>query len=557
MIFNLFLSLSLFSTPSYFEFLDYPQAGGRAGDSFYLYVVARKANGETDTSYNGRALLKTSLDGLWPWSYIYPPLLNFERGEVRCKAVVKIAQESLSIIAVDGIIRGETPRIIFSPNFPKKLLLTCPGETLLPGSPSGRYYSPQPQTAGEEFWGKVYLVDENFNVVRMRFDTVSLSTSDSFATLPSPVFLINGTARFNFLPRAKGLRFISAFDLSDTTILPCTSSLFLVRANTYSRLLLLLPGEDYQLGDTTSSPWLTPGKRGRALPQFVCDSFPVRIVCCDSFYNPTTGEDTVYLLSDFSFGYNPAPLGIRDSGRASVSFHFAGENQNLWAVSKKGLTTYRSFLTILPKASYLFVNYSDTILAGWESEINVLVLDRAGEAIPYKPVSFKVVKGHGKMLDSLILTDSLGWGKARFCLPIADLKDSISERDSILIRVDTIDTVIGIWVEVYDNEVMRGEIVAIPNPFGNLNQPTTKIIYHLRDNIDTKILIYDPFGNPIYKKRIKGGEMGARRGVNVVNWDGRDDKGNKVASGIYYVRVVSIAHTGRVFDKGYRIGVVW
>ncbi|MEO0098493.1 MAG: hypothetical protein ABIK99_00145 [candidate division WOR-3 bacterium] len=557
MIFNLLSIFFLFSQTAYFDFLEYPQTGGIAGDSFYIYVVARKANGEVDTSYNGRALLKTSLDGLWPWSYIYPPLLNFYRGEIRCKAVVTIADESLRILVEDGLIRGQTAKIIFSPNEPKKLLLICPGETLLPGSPLGKHYSPQPQTAGLSFTGKVYLVDKNFNVVKNRFDTVGLFSSDSFASYPSTISLSEGWANFPFLPRSQGSRFITAWDLSDITIRSDTSSQFLVRPNFYSRLLLLLPGEDFQFGDTTTLAWQTPGKRGKPIPQYVSDSFLVRVVGCDSFYNPTAAQDTVYLLSDFSFSYHPQPIVLNDSGKAKVAFYFAGENQNLWAVSKRGLETYRSFLNIIPKAVYLFVNHADTILAGWPTEISVLVLDGASVPIPYKRVEFKVIKGKGEMLDSVIVTDSLGWGKARFIVPIPNLKDSVSERDSILIRADTVDTVIGIWAEVFDNEVMRGEIIAIPNPFGNLNQNFTKIIYHLRDNVDTKILIYDPFGNPIYKRLIKKGEMGARKGVNVVVWDGRDDKGDKVASGIYYVRVVGIAHTGRIFDKGYRIGVVW
>lgn len=553
----LILPILLFSQPAFFDFLDYPQMGSRAGDSFYIYVVARKENGEIDTSYNGRALLKTSLDGLWPWSYIYPPLLNFYRGEIRSKAVVTIADESLSILVEDGLIRGQTPRILFSPNEPKKLILIVPGETLLPGSPSGKHYSPQPQTAGIPFIGKVSLVDKCFNVVKTRSDTILLSSSDSFASYPSSLPLINGKTTFPFLPRTMGLRFITASDLSDGSILSDISSGFLVRANVYSRLLLLLPGEDFQFGDTTTPTWLNPGKRGKPEPQFVSDSFLVRVFCCDSFYNLTTGEDTVFLCSDFSFSYNPAPIPIRDSGSAAVVFHFAGENQNIWAVSKKGFETYRSRLNILPKAVYLFVNHADTILAGWPTEISVLVLDGGSEPIPYKRVEFKVLKGNGEMLDSVIITDSLGWGKARFIMPIPNLRDSISERDSILIRADTVERVIGIWVEVFDNEVMRGEIIAIPNPFGSLNQDFTKIIYHLRDNVDTKILIYDPFGNPIYKRTIKKGEMGARRGVNVTTWDGRDEKGNKVASGIYYVRVIGITHTGRIFDNGYRIGVVW
>ncbi len=552
--------LSLFfllAQTNYFEFLDYPQTGGIAGDSFDIYVVAKKANGEIDTSYNGRALLKTSLDGIWPWPYVYPPLLSFQRGEVRSKAVVTLANESLSLVVEDGNIRGNTSRIIFLPNIPKRLLITLPGETLLSGSPQGRHYSPHSQRAGSPFFPKVFIVDKNFNIVNTRFDTLQISASDSFATYPSFLPLFAGREVFSYLPRAKGTTRIFAKDLSDPQISSDTSSPFLVMPGFYSRLLLLLPGEDFRFGDTSSLPWMTPGKKGKPLPQFVQDSFLVRVFCCDSFYNPTNGVDTVYLFSDFSFSYSPAPGSVSDSISFWVKFFLSGENQNIWARSARGFETYRSYVNILPKASYLFVNYPDTILAGWETEIAALVLDAGSSPIPYKRVEFQVIKGHGVMLDSVVLTDSLGWAKAKFILPLSNLRDSVSERDSILIRTDTIDTIIGIWVELYSREVARGEIIAFPNPFGSLNQDWTSIGYFLPIDVDTRILIYDPFGNLVFEEKIPKGSPGAKKGVNKFVWEGKDNKGNRVSSGIYYLRVIGISHTGRVCDKGYTIGVVW
>ncbi len=545
---SILLIFGLFAQTVRFDFLDYPQQGGIAGDSFDLRVVAINARGEIDTSYNSRALLKTSRDGVW--SYIYPPVLSFRSGEVRTRAVVTLA-ESLALIVTDGEITNQTPSLLFSPGFPKRFLIILPGETLFPGSPLGKYPyppSPTPQTAGIPFSVRVYLVDKNFNIVGT-FDTFAIASSDSFAVHPPFSSLIFGRATFQFTPRAKGKRNIVVFSpaFSDT------SSSFDVIPNLYRRLLLLLPGEDFLFGDTASMTWMSPGKRGRALSQFVNDTFRVLVYAVDSFYNPTNGVDSVYLQSDFSFACTPFPAYLEDSAIISVVFHFSGENQNIWAITKSGLATYRSQLSIVPRAESLYIIHWDTIFAGRETDINVAVFDGAGQPIPYKRVDFRVVKGSGQMLDSVILTDSLGWGKARFiCHPA-----NFSERDTIAVKSDTIERRIGIWIEAGAPEVIQGEVIAFPNPFGNLNQDYTNIIYYLPFAVDTKILIYDPFGNPVYSKRIKQGEIGAQKGVNKITWDGRDSQGKKVASGIYYIRVVAIAHTGKVIDKSYTVGVIW
>src|SRR4029434_10328077 len=78
-----------------------------------------------------------------------------------------------------------------------KLQLLVPGETAAPGTASGKTGTPNPQAAGTPFNVTVNTVDDNWNMVNTIADTVSLTSSDSNATLPANAALVSGTRTFS------------------------------------------------------------------------------------------------------------------------------------------------------------------------------------------------------------------------------------------------------------------------------------------------------------------------------------------------------------------------
>ncbi|MGQ9707652.1 MAG: hypothetical protein ACUVUR_02105, partial [bacterium] len=64
-------------------------------------------------------------------------------------------------------------------------------------------------------------------------------------------------------------------------------------------------------------------------------------------------------------------------------------------------------------------------------------------------------------------------------------------------------------------------------------------------------------GNEVVSYKFRQGEPGARAGVNRVRWNGRNQEGRRVASGIYVVQIIGQLHTGTIFKSTYRLGVVW
>jgi len=72
-----------------------------------------------------------------------------------------------------------------------------------------------------------------------------------------------------------------------------------------------------------------------------------------------------------------------------------------------------------------------------------------------------------------------------------------------------------------------------PNPF----VPTTSIAYSLSERASIVVSIFDVAGALV--RRI---EQGARDpGEYAIEWDGRDDLGHRVGSGVYFYRLEGIA----------------
>ena len=68
-----------------------------------------------------------------------------------------------------------------------------------------------------------------------------------------------------------------------------------------------------------------------------------------------------------------------------------------------------------------------------------------------------------------------------------------------------------------------------PNPFN----PETRISYYLPEGCEVKLTVYDILGRRV--KTLCEGYQDA--GMKRVTWDGRDDQGDQLGSGIYFYRL--------------------
>lgn len=546
------LGLLLVAQLNSFEFSEIPSPQ-YAGAPFKLTVIARDPAGGI-YPFNGNALLSTTRDDYW--SYVRPSVITFASGVWTDSITITLA-ESLAIRCTEPTrqISDTSNRFQVLSGPPARLLVILPGEVAAPGSPSGRLpREPDSHTAGDSFSFNVSLTDTWFNPVSLRSDSVYFSTTDSFAVLPAGGSLSNGSASFPATYRTAGEHRLAVRPASGLPFQPDTSTRFTVNAGPFSRLLLILPGESPLPGDTATQYWQTPGKTGQPRAQYAREPFPTTLYACDRCWNRVTGPgDDIALMSDFSFSATPAETTLRDSAVFNLEFNYAGPNQNIWAREVSGLyESYRTQLEIRARGRQLEIAAPDTVRAGETAYVRVRVLDANGLPIIADVCRFAVTRGSGDMLDAALLTDTLGLVTARFLCTRA----RFAEHDTIRISSGAVDSLTGIYVQIPDSALLRGGIIAVPNPFG-FNRQSCEIFYYLSRSAPVTVAIYDPFGSEVASWKFSPGQMGALSGVNKVVWNGRNRQGRRVANGIYVVHVLSQLHTGTTFNGTYRLGVAW
>jgi hypothetical protein len=514
-----------------FDIISSPQY---VGDSFSISITA-------NYPYSGNAGISTTRG-----AYVYPALVQFSNGVCNTKVVVTLA-ESLALQCFAGAASGTSNIFEVLPGKPSRLIVILPGEQLAPGVPGGRSGLADSHVAGDTFSFDVYLTDSWNNPIALRSDSVYFGSDDRFAQLPAGGELSNGTGSFFASLRAAGQRRIMSRPADSASISPDTSSAVTVIPGPFAEMLLVAPGETLTPGDTALQDM--PGKSGAPDPQYLRTSFDVTVYPCDRCWNLRNGPgDTISLEADLDFAFFPALVELRDAVTFSVRANTAGPNQGIWVVDKaSGQRSYATRLTILARGSLLEVTAPDTIRAGETTLVQIRVRDANGDTIVAARVLTSVVKGSGRMLESLLFTDDLGSTTAHFlCTP------ATAERDSIRVSSGDADTAFGIFVTHVSDSLL-----AYPNPFGSINRDQTAISYYLQRSAPITLTIYDPFGNEVWTRRFNQNEMGAKSGDNVVYWDGTNNKRQRVANGIYLIQVVARLHTGIDYRSTYRIGVIW
>ena len=185
-----------------------------------------------------------------------------------------------------------------------KLQVLMPGEVSAPGTATGKTGTPNVQTAGVEFDVTVNAVDANWNIIAGITDTIAITNvnaSDTITSiLPSKAKLVDGSGMFSVtLNRAATDHSLSATNISDNTKLSNNTSLFTVTPFTFSKLLILMPGEIHAPGTAT-------GKTGTATPRTANISFNISVYAVDQYSNIiNTVTDVIEITSSDSTALMP------------------------------------------------------------------------------------------------------------------------------------------------------------------------------------------------------------------------------------------------------------
>ncbi len=451
---------------------------------------------------------------------------------------------------------GESNQIVFNPGTAYRLVLILPGQTYTPGIDSGKTGVPISQSAGASFTVAAYLTDRWCNQIAGRDDSLIATNTDAF-TMPRYFRLTDGSASFLYAFRTSLTHHFFLRDATQPTIKSDTSTQIYAYPAAYCRPLVILPGETHLAGDTTSIIASTPGKAGQAATQFVDEDFMARVFAVDSMWNKTgTSGNVIRLTSSFPFS-NPSDQ-VLSGGEAQFTLHYTtiGDNQDLYAYDlTAGYNSYVNRINIGAKTDSMEILINpDTIMAGNTAQISATLFDRNGNTISGRWVAFSVLNGHGEIpsIDDTIQTNSQGVAFSHF----TSNSGYFDELDTIGVTVDDTTFLATCFIQFPDSMVMKGKIIAYPNPLG-IRADHTRFIYYLQQNCEVIYAIYDPFGNMILRQNIVSGTNGARLGVNTLTWDGRNEKGARVASGLYYVVIKGYVNTNVFLEKRIKVGVIW
>ncbi|MFC2091297.1 hypothetical protein ACFLTD_00810, partial [Elusimicrobiota bacterium] len=169
-----------------------------------------------------------------------------------------------------------------------KLQVLFPGETNAPGTASGKNGPPDDQTAGAVFTVTVNAVDDNWNVDRSTSFEVNVTASDPNAGININRTLITGTRNIDITLVTASTHTLSVTDNRGIVTGYTTPDPVTVNFSSATKLLVLLPGQSHEPGDTGSF-----GKSGSPDLQAAGNQFTVTVMACDNWFNLNSSTNAV------------------------------------------------------------------------------------------------------------------------------------------------------------------------------------------------------------------------------------------------------------------------
>jgi hypothetical protein len=366
---------------------------------------------------------------------------------------------------------------------------------------------------------------------------------------------------------------------ADTLSLKCddggghlgVSNIFQVLPNTAARLLSILPNQNYSPGTAT-------GRTGNPMPQPAGEQFYITLYLTDYWYNQVNvGNDSVRITSTDQFIF-PKTMAL-SSGNLILPFSFrTATNQKIYFQDITNLSIdadtsstiniyaadYSDLLVILPGET-LLPGDTTTSMSNTPGKSGVPAEHYELEdflAIVYATDSMwnktnttgPAVQLYSDFVFSNPLPETLSNGQVNFTINFSDTGRVVLWAQNNTIRSNN--NYLNI-LPVIDTSAVTDSFIAFPNPMG-IDGNRMNFVYRLPYSCKLIFAIYDPFGNLIYREDLDPGVANKTQfGINRIVWDGRNQKRERVASGVYYAVLKAWSHTATIFNKKMKVGVVW
>lgn len=397
-----------------------------------------------------------------------------------------------------------------------RIVILCPGEIIAPGTTEGRAGTATDQSINFSFTVTIYATDAWFNPVGGVTDVIHLSSGDPLAQLPPDQAMVDGVAQMNMRLSTGGFQQITASNVTrsmptSTTQVRAISSGFHLEAEVTPTAVQA--GEQFTLTVKVTNDAGSVIQEINSLVtvevQNASTQAPGRGTLLNTQFQLLQGQRS--MGESYTFA-EPIILIIRDD---------AGNDPAATEV-----------ITVTPGApSAVELSSNPRWVAGNKhATLTASVVDQYGNGVPDQVVAFTLLAGTCTLtpIDSLTASN----GVARCDLHAARRPETNRVRATSGSLSDEID----IETAFVDPGAVGGYITNYPNPFHPGEAPTT-IAYKLADNANVTLKIYTITGGLVFETSFAAGQPGGQAGLNEFVWDGRNGRGEIVASGGYVLDV--------------------
>jgi hypothetical protein len=273
---------------------------------------------------------------------------------------------------------GTSNAFVVDPAAFSGLQLLLPGQTPAGGTSSGFSGSPDDQNAGSSFNLTLRAVDQYWNRVPGVNDRIALSSTDLFAGIPPETTLTNGELVMPATLYRSGTQTISASDVDTPSISSHTSEPVEILPGSYSRILLICPGEEV-------APGTAEGRTGLATDQSINFAFTMTVYATDTWFNPVGGvSDVIRITSNDALAELPPDEAMVD-GVAQMNMRLStGGFQQITAsnVTQPAMPASTTQVRAISSGFHLEADVAPTtVQAGEAFMLTVKVTNDAGSVI--------------------------------------------------------------------------------------------------------------------------------------------------------------------------------
>jgi hypothetical protein len=426
-----------------------------------------------------------------------------------------------------SILTDTSSQVLISGGPFSKLLILAPGESPAPGTLSGRTGTATDQSINYAFTITVLSTDAWWNPVTGPTDVVHITSNDPLAQLPADAPMSNGRADLSMRLSTGGFQQITVSDVSNASKTGSTTQVRAISSGFH--LTAAITPSSTQAGVPFTLDVKVTNDAGSVIQEI--NSF----VTLEVQNAGTLGAGRGVLLTT---------QGQLQQGRWLVSetYTFAEPIIIIARDDAGNAPATSNPITILPgnPTSITLTSNPSWVGGNKHATINARVVDDFDNGVPDRVVTFGLLSGTGTLSPLDSLTDASGNQRADFLSP------RNPEHDMIRATSGSLTQDLDLEVAFVDPTAGGGFVTNYPNPFHAGSEGTT-LAYKLDDMATVTVRIYTTTGSLVRREVFAKDAPGGRQGLNEWVWDGKNGKGEFVASG-GYVAFVEAQGTGETVN---------